>query len=262
MNLKLRAGVLILGSLLWDNADRENWRRRLDMTAATRVRLPIRYGRRSGSRSCTHTMVLSKLCYRHRELGVGYVTPCRTLIGSADDLLQETHALAAAEGLSRWTWGAVGVLTNPDSKVATEILAVWKRHATGQLAQCRLFTHHPKSERPVLCQDGILRMRWPRLADTGAPADFDLLLATPTALNSAGSYPTVKEIGETFATQDYPTYFVENVRHGVRTAQDAAIWKTALRLKPEWAVKYEDVTTALGAQVNHARLEYDANSHA
>lgn len=172
------------------------------------------------------------------------------------------QALAVTEGLNGWTWGALAVLTNPDSKIPTEILAAWKQHAAGQLAQCHLFTRHPKSERSILSRDGILRMRWPRLADTEAPADFDLLLATPTALNDAGPYPTEKEIGETFATHDYPNYFVENVRHEIRTAQDAAIWKTALRLKPEWAVKYEDVTSVLGVQVGHARLEYDANSHA
>jgi hypothetical protein len=246
--MALRAGVIILGSLLWDNADREEWRRqRIDITAALQVRLPIRYGRLSGKqRSHTHTMVLSRLCYRHLELGVGYVAPCHTPIGNVNDLMQEAHELAAAEGMNKWTWGAVGVLTNPESKVPTEILAAWKRHATGQLLQCHLFTHHPKSEHAVLSQDGILRMRWPRLADTGAPADFDLLLATPTALKSAGSYPTVKELGERYARQDYSLYFVKNVRHGIRTAQDVAIWKAALRLKPEWAVKYEDVTSVLG----------------
>jgi hypothetical protein len=36
----------------------------------------------------SHTIVLSKLCYRHRELGVDYVVPCQTPIGNADDLLQ------------------------------------------------------------------------------------------------------------------------------------------------------------------------------
>jgi hypothetical protein len=72
--MSIRAGVLILGSLYWNNADREQWRReRLDIAAAQKVWLPIRYGRLSGEqRGHTHTMMLSRLCYAHRELGVAY----------------------------------------------------------------------------------------------------------------------------------------------------------------------------------------------
>ena len=61
-------------------------------------------------------MVLSNLCYAHRELGVAFVVPCRRLIQTADELITEARELAEAERLDDWTWGAVGVLANPTSR--------------------------------------------------------------------------------------------------------------------------------------------------
>ena len=238
--MKLRVGVLILGSLLWDNANRERWRRRLDMAAARPVWLPIRYGRLSGiQRSHTHTMVLSKLWYAHRELGVGFTVPCTRPIQTADDLITEARELANAEGLAEWTWGAVGVLANPASKVPSEILAGWKDFAAETLRNCDLFSQYAKSERSTLSPSGLLRLRWPTRVDNLKAINIDLLLATPTAPTLIdGRYPRPLEIGETYARQDRPDYFVKNVRHRIRTAHDKNIWKSSLRLRPEWARQY------------------------
>jgi|SRR3990170_7778359 len=47
----MRAGILIIGSLLWDNCQRDAWRRsRLCVDRAVHVKAPIYYGRRSNSR--------------------------------------------------------------------------------------------------------------------------------------------------------------------------------------------------------------------
>jgi hypothetical protein len=248
LDMKLRAGVLILGSLLWDNADRERWRgQRLEMASSQQVWLPIRYGRLSGTRGDTHTMVLSNLCYAHRELGEAFVVPYMRPIQTAEDLIAEACELVEAERLAKWTWGAVGVLTSPTSKVPCEILAGWKDFAAEKLRNCALFTHHTKSERPILSKSGLLQLRWPRSVDTSKPVDLDILLATPTAPTLAGGrYPRSREIGETYARQNRPEYFVKNVRHRIRTANDKDIWKSSLRLKPEWAKQYADVAVALG----------------
>ena len=245
--MKLRVGVLILGSLLWDNADRQRWRReRLKMASARRVRLPIRYGKLSSTRGYTHTMVLSNLCYAHRELGVAFVVPCRSLIQTADDLITEALELAKAERLDDWTWGAVGVLANPTSKVPGEILAGWKEFASERLRDCDLFTQHTKSERSTLSPSGLLRLRWPRRVGNVKAINLDLLLATPTAPTLInGRYPRPREIGETYVRQDRPEYFVKNVRHRIRTARDIDIWKSSLRLRPDWAKQYPDVGAAL-----------------
>jgi len=247
----LRVGVLILGSLYWEDGDdnhRKAWRtERLKMDAACPVHLPIRYGRESGKRRNTHTIVLSKRCYRHQELGVAYAAACSHPVNDAEDLLAEAEQLAGVEGLNDWTWSAVGLLPNPASSVPEEIMASWKRYANPKLAQCDLFTCRPKSEPPIISREGILRLRWPVLVSNGSPVEIDLLLATPTALRAPAPYPRPKLIGETFARQDYATYFVSNVSNGIRTTQDGAIWKSALRLKPEWAAQYQAVTDSLGA---------------
>jgi hypothetical protein len=246
--MKLRAGVLILGSLLWDSARRERWRRQcLEMAAARQVWLPMRYGRLSGTRGHTHTMVLSNLCYAHSELGVGFIVPCIRPIQTASDLITEARELANAEGLVDWTWGAVGVLANPTSKIPREILGGWKDFAAERLEACDLFTHHTKSERPTLSKSGLLQLRWPSRVDTSKPINLDLLLATPTAPTlTHGRYPRPREIGETYAKQDRPEYFVENVRHHIRTAHDKDIWRSSVRLRPEWAKQYPDIGVALG----------------
>jgi hypothetical protein len=192
-------------------------------------------------------MVLSSLCYAHSELGVGFIVPCTHPVQTAADLITEARELAQAERLAEWTWGAVGVLANPTSKVHGEILAGWKEFASERLRDCDLFTQHTKSERSTLSSSGLLRLRWPHRVDNLKAIDLDLLLATPTAPTLIdGRYPRPREIGETYARQDRPEYFVKNVRHRIRTARDRDIWKSSLRLKPEWAKQYADVTVALG----------------
>jgi hypothetical protein len=246
--MKLRAGVLILGSLLWDNAERGLWRRqRLKMASALQVWLPIRYGRLSGKqRGYTHTMVLSTLCYAHRELGVGFIVPCIHPVQTAEDLITEARELAKAEGLAEWTWGAVGVLANPSSKVPYEILAGWRAFAAERLPNCDLFTEHARSERPPLSPSGLLRLRWPLQVGKLKAINFDLLLATPTAPTLIdGRYPRPREIGDMYARQNHPEYFVKNVRHRIRTAHDKDIWKSSLRLRPEWARQYSNVGAAV-----------------
>ena len=53
-------GVLIIGSLYWDNSIREKWRQeRLDLERQLCVRAPVRYGRQSKNRGFSYTMVLS-----------------------------------------------------------------------------------------------------------------------------------------------------------------------------------------------------------
>gem|GEM_PF-6934668 len=145
-----------------------------------------------------------------------------------------------------WTWGAVGVLANPTSEVPAEILVGWEDFAAEKLRNCDLFTHRTKSERSIISESGLLRLRWPRRVDTSKPVDLDILLATPTASTLPdGRYPRARKIGERYARQARPEYFVENVRHHIRTAHDKDIWRNSLRLKPEWAKQYADVGVVL-----------------
>jgi hypothetical protein len=83
--VRLTAGVLIIGSLVWDSEKgRSAWRdKRLNMAEAQTVTAPIRYGRLSESRGHSYTMVLSRLC----PVGQAKLVPCSHTISSLQDLL-------------------------------------------------------------------------------------------------------------------------------------------------------------------------------
>lgn len=252
--MKLRAGVLIIGSLLWDDRlRRSEWRAsRLRMSGARRVSAPIRYGRYAEGRG-TYTMVFSPALERRGELGTAQVVSYERTITSVTDLIEEAEELANAEGLHRetaageeprWkTWGAIGVLKHPETRIAADLMHRWEKHFRNASAQCDLFTRPlPDGEQPFLSREGILDLRWPVCLDSGRPVDIDLLLATPTMPRlSTGvtvRYPTVSEIAAAYDAADDPTYFVENVRCGIRTDRDGAIWAEMRRLRPDWGERF------------------------
>src|SRR6266436_291433 len=76
----LTAGVLIIGSLLWDSEkERPAWRgARLNVAAAQTVTAPIRYGRLSESRDNSYTMVFSRMC----PAGQAKLVPCSNTIST------------------------------------------------------------------------------------------------------------------------------------------------------------------------------------
>ena len=89
----MQIGVLLIGSLFWDcRSHRRAWRdTRLDMSGSQPVRVSIRYGRLSGSRGCTYTMVFST-GLTEAEYGHGIVVPCKS-----HDLIEEAESLWTAE---------------------------------------------------------------------------------------------------------------------------------------------------------------------
>jgi hypothetical protein len=115
--MKLSIGVLIVGSLDWESKDYgEAFRRRLtaddreriarrtkwrndrlmeDVASEFRVRVPIRYGRKSITRGGSFTMVFSPE-YVSR-LGTAKAVRCKRSVISIDDLAAEAMKLWAAE---------------------------------------------------------------------------------------------------------------------------------------------------------------------
>src|SRR5262245_52210829 len=93
--VSLTAGVLIIGSLLWDSEKgRRAWRdARLIVPLAQTVTAPIRYGRRSGTRGNSYTMVFSRLC----PPGGAKLVPCSHVISTLQDLIAEAECLWKAE---------------------------------------------------------------------------------------------------------------------------------------------------------------------
>ena len=222
--MNLKGGVIIIGSLLWDNAKRCEWRRSSleDLETKVAVPLKIRYGRLSGTNRChTYTMIFSN--HPTTGLGQGYVVGFKRKIESEEMLSEEVIALAKAEGT--WTgeerfknWGVVGLLANESKPNSEAIKLLW----------ARLFQQHKPTgydhsqyrigdERPVITNDGFLH-----LEPTFEMNDFDFLLATPTLPNPKRAL-TPREVGDKMIKQNYRLYFNENIANNITTFQDDEI---------------------------------------
>lgn len=257
----VRAAVLIIGSLWWEDDLRSKgdrvriaWRETyLDNYKETvqRVNVPIGYGRYSGSARRRHyTMIFANAQARAKMgPGVGLVAPCR----ASYDVDRHISELAIAEGINAGSdWGAVALLANPPRAAALNtVLSKW-RQSFARRAGVNPRTPDLEKDFAVTAA-GRLDIPWPKLAGTATDLDFDLLLATAnkaTLVN--GAYATPATIAERFATAGEagagdPRYFVENVRAGIRTADDAAIWQAMINKKPAWKQQHPDIEALLAA---------------
>jgi len=226
--MNLKGGVIIIGSLLWDDDQREIWRTeslKLETKIATPLR--IRYGRDSPTRRHTFTMVFSN--HPTTGLGNGYVVSLKRNIENREMLKHEAVALAKAEGL--WTeasqvlsreWGAVGLLVNENRSNAVKISSKWKglfhEHRSDQPQNRFDYSQFCIiGEVPIIDADGLLKIDWPPDTDS-----FDFLLATPTVPNPRKPL-TPKAIAKKMIEANYSEYFDNNIAHNIRTFQDEEI---------------------------------------
>lgn len=240
-NQDTRIGVLIIGSLFWrEESGRESWRRtRLRVDQAIQVEAPIRYLRKSKSKSFTMVFALA-------AKGTALVVPCQPGPLNAKRLEAEAESLWAAEKNAAVVkdtiaepWGCVCALFR-DKENSGELRAAW----------ANFFTRSKAVPVGPVNSDGLLEVPWPERVD-GLPLDFDVLLATSTRPTGA---PTAEEIADAWL-QNAGTeeYFFKNVRHAIRTPDDAEIWRR-MEQKPEWlkgvAEKFLDPVTKLRAEAN------------
>ena len=233
-------GVLIIGSLYWDSSDhRKKWRdERHALDAEKYVRAPIRYGRKSGTRGNTCTMVLSMDLVREKQFGRAIVVPYRQPVRNPDGLVEEAERLWAAERnigsrccLSA-AWGCVALLANPERPLSDEIRTGW----TARVSQERHYgpLRTAAGEEAVVDKSGFLNIPWPS-SDDGSDLGVDALLATATNPTIVvGHYPSSQQVAEAWNTRDgrnHIDYFCRNRAHGLRTSQDDAI---ADRLRELW----------------------------
>ena len=227
-----RVGILIIGSLYWDNANhRRAWRRdRLDLGRRRYVRVPIRYGRFSTTRQ-SYTMVFST-SLAPEEYGRAIVVPCRRRVRSAADIVDEAVQLWTAEtptGKNRWRrvsakygWGCIGLLPSPQRPLPADLCSGWSQRISSD--PCYRSLSAADGEDPAVNESGLLTIAWPESED-GSGLEVDLLLATatdPTIVS--GRYPTPREIGDKCnRSERRAEYFRENRRVGIRTFQDANI---------------------------------------
>lgn len=238
--LGMNCGILIIGSLFWDDKTegRQEWRNsRLDVSRAVPARVPIVYGRKSSSRSNTFTMVLQS----NGPAGTGLLVPCRRDVQTIDDLVAEASALwkseapSARAGALGSAWGSVGVLFR--ESVANEGLAQsWQAH----------FQKAGRTSLSVVRDDGSLNIPWPVTLD-GAAADFDLILATATLPEAIPPSPEAVAKAMLDQTGGHENYFLNNVLHSIRTASDDEIFAIIERQSPDWisADEYQDAIALL-----------------
>ncbi|MHB8855275.1 MAG: hypothetical protein ACYC6K_01480 [Bellilinea sp.] len=228
--MNYKGGVIIIGSLLWDNSARSEWRKSSLQALETKVpfSVRIRYGRESGKQRChTYTMIFSN--HPTTELGQGYIVGLKQNIENKKMLKEQAIALAKAEGI--WAedkpflgrnWGAVGLLANENKTYADWIKSNWLQ--IFQENRCEQssdqFNHEQYSignELPVIDKNGFLQIDWPPEMD-----NFDFLLATPTVPKPNRTL-TAREIAERMVEKDYRIYFDKNRESNITTFQDDEI---------------------------------------
>jgi hypothetical protein len=193
-----------------------------------RVPVAIQYGRKSGSRGNTYTMV-----FRPGEpTAQAVLVPCTAKIETIDGVIAEANALWQAEapnakpGTLHKSWGCVGALFGPGT-AHQELTADWTSHFQKVDAQCV----------SIVNSDGLLDIDWPSLPD-GQPVDFDVILAT--ANQPEAHAPTAQIVADAWADQcGYEEYFFNNVLHGIRTFEDHEIWRRIEEKAPCWLEKRE-----------------------
>jgi hypothetical protein len=223
----MKCGILVIGSLLWDRETlgRKDWRdKRLDLVQKISVKAPIYYGRNSNSRGKTYTMTFRA----DGPFGKAILVPCRAEIETIDDLLAEAGALWKAEAPKSALetigsgWGCVGVLFGND-KARGLFAAGWADH----------FQRKGMKGLSVIKPDGNLDIAWPTSLEN-APMDIDIILATATTPSVVP--PTANTVADAWIEQsgNYERYFLENVRHGIRTTTDLEIWNRIENAAPRW----------------------------
>jgi hypothetical protein len=228
MEFELKGGVLIIGSLFWQDDKnpqkkdelRLKWRQEnLNITQSVEVEIPIRYGR--FSKEASYTMVFDNSLSKE-DYGTGKAVPFLNSKSTLNQLNSLTHSLSEIEGGTTNTfikgfkdvWCVCGIVFNPavPKEVKANILQKWgsklKENQTGYQ------TFKKSAEKYSMSQSGELLIRWPDNLDS-----LDLLIATSTKPKKRENSIelTPKEIANYMHNRNY---FLPNIHHGIRTFQD------------------------------------------
>ncbi|HTV70406.1 MAG TPA: hypothetical protein VMF90_17905 [Rhizobiaceae bacterium] len=251
MPIDLHVGVLVVGSLDWESKDyggelsqrlvdsRVAWRSarlRADKRSSRYVKVPIRYGRKSGKRGDSYTMVFSP--ERGVDLGVGKVITCRRTVSKIADLVDEAEELWAAESEKKRRsrisaqWGCVAIVVSPtfldheDADERTKLLEDWRIRTEQEPNYGRLgFSDlDVQAAQGAALVDGRLNISWPKFMNHW-PLSLDLILLTATnpELKARQQYPNPQQIAEPWKNADHSYYFRCNRHVGITTPDDDQI---------------------------------------
>lgn len=227
----LSGGVLIVGSLLWEESEiRDKWRIQcLDLKQRQSVSLPIRYGRISTTRNCTYTMVFSSECKTQENLGTGVFIPFAVNPINFEQLEAHVRRMISAEfnkeknlSSQNWDWGAMGISFNPNIQSDDSPKLIALASFATKWAKKYSNTFNPDdykigNETSIISKTGILLIDWQNL-----PEKIDFVIAT-VIKTELKNYPTVKNIADRIVVNEYDKYFKENRKEGITTFQDLEI---------------------------------------
>lgn len=233
MDYNLKGGVLIIGSLFWqDDRDskgdgiRKRWRdSRLEMSKSIKASVPIRYGRFSGSEQKgneTYTMVYDKNLSKDM-FGRGKVLPFKNNVGNWHDLRVEVEGLSEAEGPAKRfvkgddAWCVCCILFNEkvSQDVRADILSKWGLALNENKIGSSCFLQDAAAY--SCTTQGELEIPWP--VELKA---LDFLIATSTQPRNREGIKdlTITEITDHISNREY---FIPNFLRGIGTNQDREI---------------------------------------
>lgn len=236
MDWNLKGGVIIIGSLLWQeylhkpgDKIRLDWRKNyLDLENKIQAKVPIRYGRVSTkSGNGIITMVFSNKM--KRKLGFAYVVPLNRRVQGADEMLAICNGLCAAEGMKdrfHTTWGVLGYMINK-SRLEKDIVKSIKKIFNEKIIE-PLDTSAYKVGRERSCISKTLELTIPWIAavsghDQSKMDEFDFLLGAATQPTSP--QPNIQEIARLIKSDNDRRYFLNNIKNGILTHEDFNISK-------------------------------------
>lgn len=242
--LNLHGGVLIIGSLLWqdnlgksENTKRLDWRNKsLSIEASIAVNVPIRYGRLSSDG--IYTMTFANSC-RDKNIGTAFAVPFRNNpITTFKQLTIEANALALAEGMRRTfissikghPWCVLGILFNKNKISELNRITLsnwWQQELSKDEDFPRFNSDNFKSGKEKSCihADGLLNIPWItaiNINDTKRLVEFDFLIATATLPNER-QYPSIGKLIKAIKADNERKYFRNNFANGITTFQDKRI---------------------------------------
>ena len=234
MKISLNGGVIIIGSLLWDNdIQRLKWRSNsLDLEIMISVKVPIRYGRVSGERNDTFTMVFSHECVNPKLAGDAVFVPFRknsldfeTLINEKTEIIKsERKKINLDNDRNNWGWGSLGILLNPKIlekesgkyEQAIFLLSKWKeKYSSG----FKFSEYKVGEELPIIDKSGVFQFNWPNGLE-----EYDFIIATATKAEIE-KYPDSNDIIDRIIKNESSEYFLKNKQNGINTFQDELISK-------------------------------------
>lgn len=215
----LSGGLLIIGSLLWDEHETRVLLRDevLNMIKQFIVPAPIRYGKKSDKRE-TYTMVVSPFCKDESRIGKGVLVPFKDSINNARELTEVASKIIVAEHKKQvtftrfnWGWGCLAFLPNSnkvDNKNISQLKEYWSTKISNGFQPSDYVND---GEEQIITSRGELMIDW-----KGEYGDLDFIVITATKPDKP--LPTVQLLASNFSGND--KYFSSNKNAGIVTYQD------------------------------------------